>query len=170
MEQLIIFAIIAIVSSLFGKSKNNKQQQKQMPPFNKDEQPQSPVIMETEEVKPQRPTRPTIKTQSFEDFAREFLGDRKAEKPKVEARESRVKPVEEKVTEQMPSYMAPPLIPTEPSSRSTNRPSIGRLASGKKEVNVATTNKGFQLPNSKKAFMQAVVMAEVLGPPKAKRK
>lgn len=43
-----------------------------MPPFNKDEQPQSPVIMETEEVKPQRPTRPTIKTQSFEDFAREF--------------------------------------------------------------------------------------------------
>ncbi|MGE7090857.1 hypothetical protein ACQKII_05225 [Lysinibacillus sp. NPDC048646] len=168
MEQLIIFAIIAIVSSLFGKSKNNKQQQqKQMPPFNKDEQPQSPVIMETEEVKPQRPTRPTIKTQSFEDFAREFLGDRKAEKPRVEAR---VKPVEEKVTEQIPSYMAPPLIPTEPSSRTTNRPSLGRLAAGKKEVNVATTNKGFQLPNSKKALMQAVVMAEVLGSPKAKRK
>ena len=166
MEQLIIFAIIAIVSSLFRKSKNNKEQ-KQMPPFNKDEQPQPPVIMKSEETKPQRPT---MKRQSFEDFAREFLGNTEAERPKVEAREVHVKPAEEKVREQMPSYVAPPLIPTEPSSRTSNRSSIGRLAAGKKEVHVAGTEKNFQLPTSKKAFMQAVVMAEVLGPPKAKRK
>ena len=167
MEQLIIFAIIAIVSSLFGKSKNNKEQ-KQMPPFNKEEQPQPPVSIETDEPKPQRPT---VKTQNFEDFAREFLGNRNAEKPKVEARETRVKRIEEKVMEQMPSYVAPPLIPTEPLSRTSDRPSLGRLAAGKTTgVHVATTNKDFLLPNSKKALMQAVVMAEVLGPPKAKRK
>ena len=53
MEQLIIFVIIAIVSSLFGKSKNKEQ--KQMPSFGKDAKPQSPVVMHTEEPKPHRP-------------------------------------------------------------------------------------------------------------------
>lgn len=43
MEQLILFAIIAIVSSIFGKSKNKKPQ-KQMPPFNKDTVAEPPVM------------------------------------------------------------------------------------------------------------------------------
>ncbi|WP_242064711.1 hypothetical protein [Lysinibacillus sphaericus] len=54
--------------------------------------------------------------------------------------------------------------------RTSNRESIGRLAAGKKVAEVTESQSAFQLPKSKKSFMQAVVMAEVLGPPKAKRK
>ncbi|MFJ7735338.1 hypothetical protein ACIQ2D_03250 [Lysinibacillus sp. NPDC097287] len=165
MEQLIIFIIIAIVSSLFGKSKNKEQ--KQMPSFDKDAKQQPPVVTNTEERKPQRPT---INTQSFEDFARGFLGDIQEKQPGKHIREERMQPVEIEVAEQTPSYVAPPLIPTDSHNRKTDRPSFGRMASGKKEVNVTSTNQTFELPTSKQALMQAVVMAEVLGPPKAKRK
>ncbi len=159
MEQLIIFVIIAIVSSIFGKSK--KKEQKPMPPFNKDSHVEPPKAERTPEQ------RPASKPQSFEDFAREFLGEWKNEQPKVEEPN---KNVEETVNKEVPSYAAPPLIPTEKVSRTTNRESIGRLATGKKVVGVAKSQSAFQLPKSKKSFMQAVVMAEVLGPPKAKRK
>lgn len=162
MEQLIIFVIIAIVSSLFGKSKNKEQQQ--MPSFGKDDKPQPPVVMHTEESKP---TRPTVNTQSFEDFARGFLGDMQG---KADIREERVKPKTVEVVEQAPSYVAPPLIPTEAPSRATGRPSMGRMTASKKEARVMSANKAFELPTSKQALVQAVVMAEILGPPKAKRK
>ncbi|QPQ30013.1 hypothetical protein [Lysinibacillus sp. JNUCC 51] len=158
MEQLIIVVIIAIVSSIFGKSK--KKEQKPMPPFNKNSHVEPPVEMTQER-------RPTSKPQSFEDFAREFLGEWKNEQPQVEEPK---KIVEETVKKDVPSYAAPPLIPTEKVSRTTNRESIGRLAAGKKVVGVAKSQSAFQLPKSKKSLMQAVVMAEVLGPPKAKRK
>ncbi|MGE7675882.1 hypothetical protein ACQKMV_20285 [Lysinibacillus sp. NPDC094403] len=163
MEQLIILAIIAIVSSIFGKSKNKKEQ-KPMPPFNKDSHVEPPVI-EKEEMTPKQ--RPTSKPQSFEDFAREFLGEWKNEQPKVEEPK---KIVEETINEKAPSYVAPPLIPTEKVSRTSNRGSIGRLAAEKKNVVGAESQSAFQLPKSKKSLMQAIVMAEVLGPPKAKRK
>ena len=162
MEQLIIFVIIAIVSSIFGKAK--KKEQKPMPPFNKESQVESPVNQKTEMTPRQRPT---SKPQSFEDFAREFLGEWKNEHPKVEEPK---KIVEETINKEVPSYVAPSLIPTEKESRTTNRESIGRLAAGKKVAAVAETQSAFQLPRSKKSLMQAVVMAEVLGPPKAKRK
>ena len=159
MEQLILFAIIAIVTSLFGKLKN-KNEQKPMPPFNKSAQSSS--HMEVDEPTHQRRT---AKRQSFEDFAREFLGDMTSE-----VQEKRVEPVQPKAQEPNPSYVAPPLIQTEPSSRKTDRPSLGRLAAGKNDRPVAVSSNGFQAPNSQKALMQAVVMAEILGPPKAKRK
>ena len=66
-----------------------------------------------------------MKTQSFEDFARNFLGEVKDE---ADIREERVKPIAEEVVEQTPSYVAPPLIPTEAPSRATGRPSMGRMA------------------------------------------
>lgn len=162
MEQLIIFVIIAIVSSIFGKAK--KKEQKPMPPFNKGSHVEPPVITKAEMTQAQRPT---SKPQSFEDFAREFIGEWKNEQPKVEEPK---KFVEETVSEEVSSYVAPPLIPTEKVSRTSNRESIGRLAAGKKVAGVAESQSAFQLPKSKKSLMQAVVMAEVLGPPKAKRK
>ncbi|KOS67990.1 hypothetical protein AEA09_05075 [Lysinibacillus contaminans] len=162
MEQLILFAIIAIVTSLFGKAKNKDQ--KQMPSFDKDAKQQPPVVMNAEEPKTNRPT---MKTQSFEDFARTFLGDVQDE---TDVRKKRVKPIPVEVVEQTPSYVAPPLIPTEVPGRKMQRSSIGRMAAGKKEVRVTSTNKTFKLPTSKQSLMQAIVMAEVLGPPKAKRK
>lgn len=152
MEQLILIAIIAIVSSLFGKSKNKEQQQ--MPPFDKNAKPQPPLFTNTEEQKTQRPT---MKTQSFEDFAREILGGMQDEQPQKD-----IRPVEQDVEKQTPSYVAPPL--------KTERQSYGRLVAEKKDVQVTSINKTFELPTSKQALMQAVVMAEVLGPPKAKRK
>jgi len=161
MEQLIIIAIIGIVTSLFGKLKNNNNEQKPMPPFNKSVQPSAQM-----EVDEPTQHRPTAKKQSFEDFAREFLGDMTT----TEVQEKRVVPVQPQVQEHIPSYVAPPLIPTEPSSRKTDRPSLGRLAAGKNDRPAAVSSNGFQVPNSKKALMQAVVMAEILGPPKAKRK
>ncbi len=163
MEQLIILAIIAIVSSIFGKSKNKKEH-KQMPPFNKDSQVEPTVIEKAEKALQQSRT---AKPQSFEDFAREFLGEWKNEQPKVEQPK---KIVEEKVNDEVPSYVAPPLIPSETVSRTSNRESIDRLAAVKKEGDEAKSHSAFQLPRSKKSLMQAVVMAEVLGPPKAKRK
>lgn len=165
MEQLILFAIIAIVTSLFGKSKNKEQ--KQMPTFDKDAKPQPPVFTNTEEQKHQRPT---INTQSFEDFARKFLGDIQDEQPQKDIPKKYVQPVEIEVAEQTPSYVAPPFKPTDTHQRKIERPSIGRMATGKKEVQETSAHQTFALPTSKKALMQAVVMAEVLGPPKAKRK
>ncbi len=158
MEQLIIIAIIAIVSSIFGKSKNKKPQ-KSMPPFNnKDTRVESPVL-ET----PQHHQKP----QSFEDFAREFIGDWIPENEKVQETK---KLVEEQVTKEVPSYVAPPVIPADVPKRSFIREQKGRLAAGKEEVKVTGTHSPFQVPQSKNALMQAVVMAEILGPPKAKRK
>lgn len=165
MEQLIMVVIIAIVSSLFGKLKNKEQQQ--MPSFDKDAKQQPPVVTNTEERKPQRPT---MNTQSFEDFARGFLGDMQEKQPGKQIHKERMQPVEIEIVEQTPSYVAPPLIPSDSHNRKTDRPSLGRMASGKKEVHVASTNQTFELPTSKQALMQAFVMAEVLGPPKAKRK
>lgn len=161
MEQLIIFVIIAIVSSIFGKAK--KKEQTPMPPFNKDSHVDPPVIKKAEMTSEQ----PASKSQSFEDFAREFLSEWKNEQPKVEEPK---KIVEETGNKDIPSYAAPPLIPTDKVSRTSNRESIGRLAAGKKAAGVAESQSAFQLPTSKKSLMQAVVMAEVLGPPKAKRK
>lgn len=163
MEQLIIFAIIAIVSSIFGKSKTKKEH-KQMPPFNKDSHVDPTTLAKAEEVPSQRPV---VKPQNFEDFAREFLGEWKNNEPKVEQTKNIV---EEKGNEEVPSYVAPPIVPIESVSRSSNRQSVGRLEARKNIKEAAQSHSAFQLPNSKKSLMQAVVMAEVLGPPKAKRK
>lgn len=127
MEQLILFAIIAIVTSLFGKAKNKDQQQ--LPSFDKDAKQQSPVATGTEEQKPQRPT---MNTQSFEDFARKFLGDIQEKQPEKHIREERVQPAEIEVVERTPSYVAPPLISSDSHNRKTDRPSFGRMAAGKK--------------------------------------
>lgn len=158
MEQLILFAIIAIVSSIFGKSKNKKPQ-KQMPPFNKDTVAEPPVM----EKAPHR----TGKAQSFEDFAREFIGDWIPENGKVEEPK---KFVEEQVKKEMPSYIAPTVTPADVPRRTSNRESRGRLAAGKKEVQSVGTHSTIQLPQSKNDLVQAIVMAEILGPPKSKRK
>ncbi|MGE7111998.1 hypothetical protein [Lysinibacillus sp. NPDC047702] len=163
MEQLIIFAIIAIVSSIFGKSKTKKEH-KQMPPFNKGSHAEPTTLTNAEEAPSQRPV---VKSQSFEDFAREFLGEWKNNEPKVEQTK---KIVEEKGSEEVPSYVAPPIVPIESVSRASNRQSIGRLVNGKNNEAGTQSHSAFQLPNSKKSLMQAIVMAEILGPPKAKRK
>lgn len=165
MEQLIIFAIIAIVSSLFSKSKNKDRQQ--MPPFNKDAKPQSPVLMDTEEQKTERPA---MNTHSFEDFARKFLGDVQDEQPEKNLSKEYMQPAEIEVVEQTSSDVAPPPIRTDVPHRNKERQSYGRIGAGKKEVRVTSSNQTFALPTSNRALMQAVVMAEVLGPPKAKRK
>ncbi|KOY80944.1 hypothetical protein I6G82_04580 [Lysinibacillus macroides] len=156
MEQLIIFAIIAIVSSIFGKAKNKKPEKQTAPQKNTYAEP--PASEKT--------LHRTEKTQSFEDFAREFIGDWI---PSTESVEESKEIVEEQEKKAVPSYVAPPVVPPEVPSRSTQRDSIGRLAAGKKEA-ARTAHSTFQIPRSKNALMQAVVMAEVLGPPKAKRK
>lgn len=159
MEQLILFAIIAIVSSIFGKSKNKKPQ-KQMPPFNKDTVVEPPVMEKT--------SHRTGKTQSFEDFAREFIEDWIPENQKVEEPK---KFLEEQVKKEVPTYVAPPVLQADVPSRSSNRESRGRLAAGKKEIQTAAgISSAFQLPQSKNDLVQAIVMAEIVGPPKAKRK
>lgn len=138
-----------------------------MPPFNKDAKPQEPVLTNTEEQKAERPTMPT---QSFEDFARKILGDLQGEQPEKNVRKEAVQPAEIEGSEPTPKYVSPPLIPADVPLRTTERQSYGRLRAEKKEVPVTSSNQTFALPTSKQALMQAVVMAEVLGPPKAKRK
>lgn len=120
MEQLIIFAIIAIVSSIFGKAKNKKPEKQRAPQQN----------TYTEPPASEKTLHRTEKTQSFEDFAREFIGDWI---PSAESAEESKKNVEEQENKAVPSYVAPSITPDEAPSRSTRRDNIGRLAAGKKK-------------------------------------
>lgn len=146
MEALILMIIFGLISSLFGKKDEQKKKSKPMPPFNNPTAPSKPAQQQKERPK------------SLEDFANEIFGQLNEKKPtekpvpaKVQA--PIVEPVTERVTqrEQRPVSTRPPL---------TDRPLVKKL----KQESV------FQVvPKNQKQMMQAIVMAEVLGKPKAKR-
>ena len=146
MEALILMIIFGLISSFFGKKDERKKKSKPMPPFNNPSAPQKPAPQRTQE----RP-------KSLEDFANEIFGqlnEKKAE-PKpvpIEVPKPVFEPVVEKVqVTGRPTSIRPPL---------EERPLVKKL---KQES-------AFQIvPKNQKQVMQAVVMAEILGKPKAKR-
>lgn len=160
MESLIIFAIIAIISSLFTKEKKPEKQQKpskqQMPPFG---QPTIPKKSKPVPVKP----KPVAK--SLEDFANEIFGqlNEKAEqeKPKLEQSAS-VAPVVVERAERTFEVRG-----QGSAERKSNRPPLTERPITAK---LKEQEKPKFVPQTKAELVHGLVMAEILGPPKAKRK
>lgn len=157
MEGLIIFIVVAVISSILGKNKDAKKQSEQMPTFNPNAKQASAEPQRTRSKK----ERPTI--QSFEELAKEFLHE---VKDSLEQSKPEVKPVVTEASEVQ--RMSTPRESME--SRLENRKNAeGRV---NHETKRPTKGNDFITPvikSSPKALVQAVVMAEMLGPPKAKQ-
>ena len=149
MEGLIMMIIIAVVSSLFSKGKQKEQPTKQMPPFSNQEVPREWKPVE------QKQERPKVKT--LEDFANEVFGqlNEKVEPKKQvvrEVKEEPVQPVVKEVVKQERTFTRPELGATRPIIQQAKR----------KSFNV--------VPQTQQQLMQAIVMSEILAPPKAKQR
>ena len=148
MEGLIMMIIIAVVSSLFSKGKQKEQPTKQMPPFSNQEVPQkwSPV-----EPKQERP-----KVKTLEDFANEVFGqlNEKVEPKKQVVREVKEEPVRPVVKEVVRK------------ERTSTRPELGATRPIVQKAKKSSLN---VVPKTQQQLMQAIVMSEILAPPKAKR-
>ena len=162
MESLIIFIIIGIISALFNKDKKQPEKQKpsnqQMPSFGQQ------TIPEKSRPVPQK-QRPAAR--SLEDFANEIFGQ-----------------LNEKVEQQKPKQLKPrqsqtvPVTPTVETARQvaieqakaeerrSERPPLGDRPLTKKLRAQSIS----YAPKSRADLVQGLIMAEVLGPPKAKRK
>lgn len=156
MEGIIIMVIVFIVSSLLGKGKEQQQKKesKQMPPFSSQPAPRKQEVeRRTEQKRPK----------SLEDFANEVFGQLN----------EKAKPVSQRVDRELPKQVEKPVE----AARSIVEPvteKINNARSLKERPIVAMAKKeaeAFQVvPSSKRDLMQAIIMTEVLGPPKARRK
>lgn len=158
METLIIFIIIAIFSSIFGKDKKQSNKQKptkyQMPSFGQQTIPEKTEPVKTPEVK------------SLEDFAKEIFGqlDEKLEEPKVKVEKTQqlVTDFDEARTSDNHEREKRPSL-----ERHSSRPSLVERPIVKK---LEKQEESIFAINSRKDLVHGLVMAEILGPPKAKRK
>ena len=172
MESLIIFIIIGIISSIFSKFKQQQQEQpkNQMPPFNQNSKPSLPTQTQMQD----EPMGEYPKARSFEDFAKEIFGENDA-KPM---------PIPEKVEPMpMPVGIRPEKALEDRTQAVLKRKALENRVAGhssttgrmgaRKEVERSTSStlnpEGFIKPSSN-SLVQAIVMAEVLGPPKARQK
>lgn len=146
MEALIMMIVLGLISSFFGKKDQQKKKSKNMPPFSNPKVPEKRTPARTE------PNRP----RSLEDFANEIFGQLNEKKPiPIEA----PKPVaiEPEIVKQTREEVKRP---------ASTRPALGERSLVKKlqQEQVFTV-----VPTNQKQLMQAVVMAEILGKPKAKQ-
>ena len=161
MESLIVFIIIGIISALFNKDKKQPEKQKpskqQMPSFGQQ------TIPEKSKPVPQK-QRPAAR--SLEDFANEIFGqlNEKVEqqKPKQQ-RQSQAIPVAPVVAETSREVA---IEQAKAAERRSDRPPLGERPLTKKltEQSISVA------PKSRADLVQGLIMAEVLGHPKAKRK
>lgn len=154
MEGLIIMAVIAILSRIFSNNGDKQKKQKQspaMPPFSNGK-PQATYI-EPEPV--ERPSRPKLEVKSLDDFAKEVFGQ-----------------LQEKVQKEQPKVAVDVVEPVETAPVKTARPIFmerPELGEGRTIIQKERQKqKGVQIPNTREDLVQAVIMAEVLGPPKAR--
>lgn len=149
MEGLIVAIIIGVISSLFSKDKKKEHPTKQMPPFSNQEIPQkwSPV-----EPKQERP-----KVKTLEDFANEVFGqlNEKVEPKKQVVREVKEEPVR------------PIMKEVVKKERTSTRPELGATRSLVQQAKRESLN---VVPQTQQQLMQAIVMSEILGLPKAKQR
>ncbi len=160
MESIIIFVIIAIISALFNKDKKQPEKQQpskqQMPSFGQQ------TVPEKSKPVPQK-QRPAAR--SLEDFANEIFGQLNE---KVET----YKPPQPRQSQAIP---VAPTIETarevaieqaKSEERRSERPPLGERPLTKKLSQQSIS----YVPKSRSDLVQGLIMAEVLGPPKAKRK
>jgi hypothetical protein len=161
MEAIIIMVVMFVLSSLFNKGKeDNKKQTKQMPPFSSQPAPRQ------QEVRKEQQSRP----KTLEDFANEVFGqlnersqpmEKKVETPvKIEVEPPKTAPVRE-LTERKTMQEQ---IEERTSSRGLTERPIAQMIKRQEEAALNV------VPSNQRELMQAIVMTEILGPPKAKRK
>lgn len=157
--------VLALITRLFsGNSDENKQQKRPssptaMPPFSNER----PSVQKVEPKRePSRPARPKVEVKSLEDFAQEVFGQlqQKAEqKPPV-------------VTKVEPAVEMPTPTPS-PSRAESTRPAFNNRAQLGAERPILQREKekkkAVHLPKTREDLVQSVIMAEVLGAPKAKQ-
>ncbi|MEK4486513.1 hypothetical protein MHH81_13110 [Psychrobacillus sp. FSL H8-0484] len=151
MESLIIFAVIGIISALFGKK---KQEQKPAPkPFT---------------ATPQRKPIADNPFKNLGDLAKEFKREQQAEM-------ERKRPVLKEKPVAKPVVIAPNTV--ERPQREVSRDQGVARTSGRLSVhqeNKASLNSGKPivhsiLPNTKDELVRAIIFSEILAPPKSKR-
>lgn len=154
MEGLIIVIVISIISALFNKDKKKPQQQKQnsMPTFGQQQIP--------EKSDPVPQTRKPA-ARSLEDFANEIFGQLNE---KTEQKRPTVK-----VTPMEPVKVAP-VVETVRETFQSNRSERAPLAERAITKRIVQQEQKINfVPKSREDLVQAIVMAEVLGRPKAKQ-
>lgn len=167
MEAIIGMVVLYLISTLFtkGKEKQEKQQKSQMPPFLNGKPSTShvePVPVEQTEQR-SRPERPKMQVKSLEDFANEVFGQlqEKAEQ-KNQLPQSSIKQV-------TPQVEVETAVADKESTRVTKiaRPELGAERTIIQRKKQKRTN--VVIPKTRNQLVQAVVMSEVLGSPKAKQ-
>ncbi|WP_107838036.1 hypothetical protein [Metasolibacillus meyeri] len=156
MEAIIGFIVIAIISSLFNSKKEKPKNTKSMPPFNEQSQPKN----EPRQTK----TKPA---RTLEDFANEIFGQLEQKKAEVEQQWQASKPVppKSKTEPVVVEKVEVPEVIHRPSTARQNIEQTPRVAQMKERETAV-----FTPPTTKKALIQAVVAAEIIGLPKAKQR
>jgi hypothetical protein len=166
LEGFIIMVVIALVTRLFaGNAEEKKQKQAPktekapapMPPFSNNKP--STTYFEPP-VREQRTSSPKVETRSLEDFTQEVFGQLQQK-------------VEQKV--ERPTVQEPVAVPTPTTARGeSSRPIFqnrAELGAGRSIIQQAKKQKAnVKIPKTRQELVQAVMMAEVLGAPKAKQK
>ncbi len=164
MEGLIIMIIIGIISSIFNKKEKPKEM-KQMPPFSNKSVP-------TQE--PRQATTAAPKT--LEDFANEIFGQLEKKVPELkrevvfpQAQEFQkpvtVNPVKERPKRQTEQVVKEPARKFEMNRGRENIEQSSRVKQMEEK-----TKQMFVTPKTQETLVQAIVTAEILGPPKAKQR
>ena len=165
MEGFIIMVVIALVTRLFsGNAEEKKQKQAPktekapapMPPFSNNK----PSTTYFEPPARERTSSPKVETRSLEDFTQEVFGQLQQK-------------VEQKV--ERPTVQEPVAVPTPtPVRGESSRPIFqnrAELGAGRSIIQQAKKQKAnVKIPKTRQELVQAVMMAEVLGAPKAKQK
>lgn len=163
MEGIIIAIIMFALSSMFakGKTEDKKKQTKQMPPFSS-----QPAPRPREEVRPSKVE--TRQPKSLEDFANEIFGqlnDKRKLEPKsietpakIEVTMPKEEPVQEFI-ERQPGFVEEP----KKARGLQDRPIV-------QMIKQQEADRLKVVPSTQKELMQAIVMTEILGPPKAKQR
>ena len=143
--------VLGLISSFFGKKDEQKKKTKNMPPFSNPKVPEKPTPARTQTDRPR----------SLEDFANEIFGQ--LNEKRVETVEPKLAPVD--IVQQQ--YIEPVKQTREEMKRPVStRPSLEERPLVKKLQQEQAFN---VVPKNQKQLMQAIVMSEILGKPKAKR-
>ena len=150
MEGLIIAILIGLVTSFLNK-KDDKQA-KETKPF----MPQKQMPSETTQAhRKDKPARPRVQMKSLEDFTRDVMAQL----------QTKAEPKAEEVAETVKQAAAPKI------EQPARQPIEERVKARQQTARtVETPAAAFELATSRQSLQQAIIMAEVLGKPKAKQR
>ena len=151
MEPLVFLIIAAVVSAIIDKSKKKEQQSPKPTPVQKVE-PTAPPVKQERPVAMPKPLFPTEKRPTFEEFAREILGELEPKAP----------------AEPKPA----PILEPQPVMESVTRVRESMQERMEKSSVVDTTVKPIEVVRKSpkhQDLIQAVIMSEVLGQPKSRK-